>query len=173
MARRPRLRSLTLFLLREEVSSWDEALRDPESVSRHETRQASPIDGELVVGAPMRKRPWWLDFVSPHVLRAGDLENLFNASTSALFLFRAAERRFAVTFGYGRFLLEPESYVHDFGLRVVLNTVEPDRIKSVDARTVDELTMHTRRNASRESPFDDFGVDVAPRPRPCRFRTTA
>jgi uncharacterized protein (TIGR04141 family) len=161
MPRRPRLRSLTLFLLREGIESWDEALRDPDSVERHETTQASGVDGVLVVGTHRRKRPWWLDFVSPHVLRAGDLENLFNSSTSALFLFEAGGRRFALTFGYGRFLLEPESYEHDFGLRVVLNTVEPDRIKSIDARTVDELTMHTRRNASRESSFEDFGVDVA------------
>jgi uncharacterized protein (TIGR04141 family) len=61
----------------------------------------------------------------------------------------------------GRFLLEPESFEHDFGLRVVLNTVEPDQIKSVDARTIDELTMHTLRNASRESSFEEFGLDVA------------
>lgn len=65
MPRLPRIRSLTLFLLREEIGSWEAALRDPESVARHKTRQASAVNGVPVVRVATRKRPWWLDFVSP------------------------------------------------------------------------------------------------------------
>lgn len=161
MARKPRLRTLSIFLLREEIGSWDDALRDGEGVSRHETRKAVDVDGLLVVGSPNRKPPWWRDYVSPYVLRSGELDRLINASTGALFFFEAADRRFALALGQGRHLLEPEAFEHDFGLRVVLNSVDADRIRSVDARTIDERTMHTRRNASRESDFEDFGLDVA------------
>jgi len=161
MARKPRLRTLSIFLLREEIESWDDALRDREGIARHETRKAVNVDGLLVIGSPNRKPPWWRDFVSPYVLRSGELDRLINASTGAVFFFEADDRRFALALGQGRHLLRPEASEHDFGLRVVLNSVDADRIRSVDARTIDERTMHTRRNASRESDFEDFGLDVS------------
>lgn len=161
MSRKPRLRTLSLVLLREEISSWDDALRDREGMARHETRKTVDVDGLLVVVTPNRKPPWWRDYISPYVLRSGELDRLMNTSTGAVFFFEAEARRFALTFGQGRHLLQQEAYEHDFGLRVVLNSVDADRIRSVDARTIDELTMHTRRNASRESDFEDFGLDVA------------
>jgi uncharacterized protein (TIGR04141 family) len=46
-------------------------------------------------------------------------------------------------------------------LRVVLNTVAPDQLKSVDAKTIDETTVHTHRDVSRDSPFAAFGLDVS------------
>jgi uncharacterized protein (TIGR04141 family) len=38
--------------------------------------------------------------------------------------------------------------------------VDPAQIKSVDARTFDELTVHTRRGVSRDSAFSAFELDV-------------
>jgi uncharacterized protein (TIGR04141 family) len=48
----------------------------------------------------------------------------------------------------------------DFGLKVVLNTVATDQLKSVDAKTIDETTLHTRRDVSRDSSFSAFGLDI-------------
>ena len=76
-----------------------------------------------------------------------------------MLLFEAEERLFAVTFGQGRHLLEPESFEKDFGLKVVLNTVAPDQLKSVDAKTIDETPVHTRRDLSKDSAFSAFGLD--------------
>lgn len=103
--------------------------------------------------------PRWVGLLRPHV--AGDLEGLYNSSTSAVLLIEAADRLLALTFGHGRHLIEPEAVVHDFGLKIVLNTVAYNQIKSVDARTVDELTLHTRRDVSRDASFGAFGLDVA------------
>ncbi|MEA2231579.1 MAG: hypothetical protein QOD83_1395 [Solirubrobacteraceae bacterium] len=97
-------------------------------------------------------------FLGAHIAE-DDLDDLFNASTSAALLVEADERLFALTFGHGRHLLEPEAIEQDFGLKVVLNTVEPTQLKSVDARTIDELTVHTRRDVSRDSSFSAFGLD--------------
>ena len=157
----PKLRTLSIFLLRAEIGSWEEALREREGLRQHETGESTDVEGLLVLSPSTRKVPWWRDYVAPHVVNSGQLDSLINASTGALFFFESGERRFALSVGQGRHLLEPESYEHDFGLRVVLNSVDADRIRSVDARSIDELTMHTRRSASRESDFEDFGLDVA------------
>lgn len=39
------------------------------------------------------------------------------------------------------------------------NTVAPDGLKSVDAKTIEETTLHTRRDVSRDSAFAAFGLD--------------
>ena len=44
---------------------------------------------------------------------------------------------------------------------MVLNTVAPDQLKSVDAKTIEETTLHRRRDASRDSSFAAFGLDVS------------
>ncbi len=104
-------------------------------------------------------RPPWANYLSPHV--SGDLPGLNTSSAAAVLLLEVAGRIFAITFGGGRHLIEPDSYVRDFGLKVVLNTVAPDQLKSVDAKTIDDTTVHSRLDLSHESSFGAFGLDVS------------
>jgi uncharacterized protein (TIGR04141 family) len=103
--------------------------------------------------------PKWLGYVAQHV-QSGELPRVLGASGSGLLLIGASGRLLAVTFGYGRWLVRDECLVQDFGLKVVLNSVNPAQIKSVDARTFDELTVHTRRGVSHDSPLTAFELDV-------------
>lgn len=160
MARPPRQRALSIFLLKESVESPLAAIRDPTAVSIVEVSTASGVEGVLALGPIAAKTPWWVGYVSPHVQSREELARLANSSTAALLLIEAGGRHFALAFGYGRHILAPNSYEQDFGLKVVVNTVEPDRLTSVDARTFDELTMHTRRDVSQGSSFSAFGLDV-------------
>lgn len=104
--------------------------------------------------------PRWVGLLSGHIPDR-DLRRLVGGSTSAVLLVPAASRLLAVTFGYGRFLLRDEALEQDFGLKVVLNCVNPEQIKSVDARTFDELTVHTRLGVSRSSNLSAFELDVS------------
>src|SRR5205823_3272284 len=83
------------------------------------------------------------------------------ASSSAVLLVEAKSRLFAVTFGQGRYMVQDEALERDFGLRVVLNTVAPDQLKSVDAKTIEDTTVHTRRDVSHESALSAFGFDIS------------
>jgi uncharacterized protein (TIGR04141 family) len=56
-----------------------------------------------------------------------DLESLLSASAAAALVMRGGDRTFALTFGQGRHLLDAEAVIHDFGLKVVLNTVAYDQ----------------------------------------------
>lgn len=101
--------------------------------------------------------PRWLSFIEGHV--DGDLPPILGASSSGVLLVPAAGRLLAIAFGYGRHLVRQEAVVQDFGMKVVLNEIDPAQIKSVDARTFDELTIHTRRGASRDSSLGVFELD--------------
>ena len=158
MPRKPRLQKLTVFLLKEGTTR-EQALRDHDAATGHRVPAISEEHDVLFVASTPPHAPSWARYVAPHT--RGDLDDLLTASSSAVLLIEAAERLFAVTFGQGRHLLDLESYEQDFGLKVVLNTVAPNQLKSVDAKTIEETTLHTRRDASRDSSFAAFGLDVS------------
>jgi uncharacterized protein (TIGR04141 family) len=157
MARPPRFQKLTVSLAKPDVTRA-EALRDSDSV---ESRVVPALgqDPALFVSSRSPHPPPWQTYLEPHV--AGDLAGLYAASAGAALLIDASGRLFALTFGQGRHLLNAEAFENDFGLKVVLNAVAPDQLKSVDSRTIDETTMHTRRDVSRDSSFSAFGLDVS------------
>lgn len=47
-----------------------------------------------------------------------------------------------------------------FGLRVALNSIGENKVRSIDKRTFDAISRHTREQASREVAAQDFGLDI-------------
>ncbi|MGT4071592.1 UNVERIFIED_CONTAM: TIGR04141 family sporadically distributed protein, partial [Aeromonas hydrophila] len=72
-----------------------------------------------------------------------------NSTVSAIFLTRAGNRLFALSFGHGRHLLNPGCYEDRFGLRVTLNSVDPDMLRAVDVTTLEANPFHGKRQATR------------------------
>jgi uncharacterized protein (TIGR04141 family) len=87
-----------------------------------------------------------------------DIGAFLNASNAAAIVLRSSGRLFAVTFGYGRSLMALDAFERDFGLRVALNVVNPDSLKSVDAKTFEQLTVMTRSQTSRAASLESFRV---------------
>jgi len=158
MPRAPKLQRLTFSLLKEGRTRED-ALRDLNGVKPYVVSAIDADNHSLFVTSIPPHPPPWQTFLAPHV--TGNLDGLSTASSAAVLLIERSGRLFAVTFGQGRHLLDSEAFEQDFGLRVVLNTVAPDQLKSVDARTIDDTPMHTRLDRSRDSSFSAFGLDVS------------
>ena len=158
MARKPKLKKLTISLLKQ-GSAREAILREPSAYTSHTVAAIDPSQPSLFVSANLPHAPRWAKYLEGQVSPA--LSGLVTASSSAVLLIEANERLFAITFGQGRYMVEDEALERDFGLRVVLNTVAPDQLKSVDAKTIEETTVHTRRDVSRESAFSAFGLDVS------------
>ncbi len=156
MARKPKLQKLTISLLKDGISR-EGVFRDTASPTGYRVAALDSGADLLFIDATPPHPPRWIGYLAPHT--SGSLEGLFAASASAVLLVEASNRLFAITFGQGRHLLDQDNVEQDFGLRVVLNTVAPDQLKSVDAKTIAETTVHTRRDVSRESAFSAFGLD--------------
>ena len=101
--------------------------------------------------------PKWADFLE---LTEGQKRELNNRLPYGLVFVRAARRWFAVSFGLMHVKLDPLRFEERFGLRVVLNSVDPEKIRSADLRTPDENTMTRRSQTSRGSRQDAFLIDV-------------
>lgn len=86
--------------------------------------------------------PWWKKYL--------DLdEELVQGTNSAAAFVSSGKRIFVLTFGAGHFLLRDDSYEHDFGTRVVLNAVDPRKLKSTE--TLDPDSSQRRRT---QIPYD-------------------
>jgi uncharacterized protein (TIGR04141 family) len=152
-------RRLTFYLLREEVEEFDEAL-DPDKASTSvELAVESGVRGRFHYITPRPSTPAWVGFVQP--LLADPLDDIRSSSTSALLLLRSSGRIFALTFGYGRSLLDLSKIEFQFGLRVALNRIDPRQIRSLDTKTFEDLVVSTTTQASKSAELPTFGVDVS------------
>ena len=116
------------------------------------------LDGTLIVLDTMGgSAPKWAKFLE---LSDAQKKKLYNNTAFGLVFIPAEGRWFAVSFGMGHVKLDPTKFEQDFGLRVVLNSVDPNQLKSADVRTPDENTLSRRSQTSRGSDQTAFLIDV-------------
>src|ERR1044071_402072 len=113
--------------------------------------------GQLVVGPKRLNPPRWFRHVKPY---APSLPGLMNETVSAVLLVPAANRTFALTFGYGRSMLQVDCWEDGFGLKVTLNSVPPGNIKSIDRTSFDAFAHQTRTQGIRAGDLEEFGLDM-------------
>lgn len=146
--------TFTIYLLREAIQRAEDGL--VEGAVAHEIRDGESVYGTLFVKPTRPRPPKWAALFDSYVARhlLGTVQ-----SSSAVFVVPVDGRLFALTFGQGRFLLNPDAYEERFGLVVTLNSIRSDALRSVDKRTlVDD--QNSRVQTSQAAPALSFGVDI-------------
>lgn len=143
---------LSIRLLRTGVEPVD-AVRDGVELSDWPQIEGAKID----LGTMGGNAPKWAKFLS---LTEPEKSRVFNNTAFGLLFVMASGRWFALAFGMGHVKLDPAKIEQDFGLKVVLNTVDPKQLKSADVRTPDENTLSRRSQTSRGSDQTAFSIDV-------------
>jgi len=147
-----------MFLLKEEIKDFAKAIKDDDTDIH---RQVVKVNGATCLLASKQYNPHQPDWVRFLSSAAGQsLEKLRNAGSGAVLLFEASKRLFAAAFGSGRHLLESDAYEENFGLKVVLNVVNPDKVRSVDVRSLDAVPVSVRSQASIATEVAGFGLNV-------------
>ncbi len=159
MPAKERIVTLTILLIKEDLTESDCI---DESIDS-EIREMDVSLGERHVGTLYVKQsptqpPKWAAFFSGAL--APSEKPLRSTSVAAVYLTRASGRLFAITFGHGRHLLRTGIVEGRFGMRATLNSVDPLFIRSVDASTLEAHPFYARRQAARESPLGEFGLDL-------------
>lgn len=117
-------RSFTIFLLKEPHTGAD-ALKEDTDLEAGVASDHLPEGASLYVLDNVPKQPWWKTYF-------GVQKDLWQASKGAIVFLPAGGRCFALCFGHVYHNLQDTSYEYDFGLRVTLNCVDPDKLKSTD-----------------------------------------
>ena len=152
----PKSNKLTIYLIKPRYATPDEILDSAgEGV-------AIPNVGTFYFEDSIVYPPSWVTDFFGSTLH-GDI-NLLSASARGVFLV-SIERggrtvHFVISFGLGRHLLKSGVIEDRFGLKVVLNSVDPKSLRSIDKTTLGSVPKHTREQIGRDSIAGDFGIDI-------------
>lgn len=149
----------TVFLLKDTITTFDLALNRDKTIRAYPIKENFGIPGVLHLGTQNQSIPEWIENLNPFLQT--QISTAFSASISAVLLLKSGKHIFAFTFGHGRSLLAPSSWVRDFGLKVTLNRVDPDKLRSVDCKTYEELVLSSRKQTSQSSGIEGFQLDIA------------
>ena len=92
-------------------------------------------------------------------------ESLQGKSVSAVILYQIdvgenVHRIFAVCFGFGRSLLDPNVVEKRFGLLTTLNCVDADKLRSIDINSMEAVPLNNRIQSSILAEIRNFNIDV-------------
>ncbi len=152
-----RTEQLTIYLIKDTVRHPEAIISKLDTLQEHEVRVGEMALGQLYVKSSRRHLPRWTGFFEP-ALNPGEL-GCYSSGSSAVLLVRASSRMFALTFGYGRHLLEPGVWEERFGLKVTLNSINPRSLRSIDKKSFDAISVHSRQQTSQEVTASEFGLD--------------
>ena len=124
-----------------------------------EQRPWAGIEGaSLYIGQIYSNPPGWTDFIRAH---SPDLPgDLFASGAGAVIFVPSGERTLAICFGHVHIALNDDAFVRQFGLKVTLNSVPREQLRSIDTATPDAVTVQKRVQTSKDSDLQAFGVDM-------------
>ncbi|QSR46483.1 TIGR04141 family sporadically distributed protein [Aeromonas veronii] len=152
---------LNAFLAKDEYASLQTAdyLKGSSQVNAYELDSKHELEGKLFIKVSTEKKPKWSSFTEN--ITGASLDELANRSSSAVLIIKTATATMAFTFGYGRFLIDTKYFIHDFGIKTALNTLNHDSLRSVDLFTLEDQAVQKKSQASRESSVGVFGIDIS------------
>lgn len=145
---------VTIYLFKDDVADFADVVAGGTLVP---VRAGLPFVAAVYTKSAPPAAPKWLTYVAAVSETTPKLEN---ASASAVILIKTSGRIFAVSFGFGRNIIDTDKIEYGFGLRVVLNIVNHSSLKSIDAKSFDTITRHTLSQINVGSSLEAFGIDT-------------
>lgn len=150
---------VTAYLIKPEFENLTELIKEEAYFKEYNLGDYPNLEGKLIVGSNNMNTPSWIELVKLGIREP--MEEILNSSTRALLLLKYDVHTLAFAFGFGRHLLKDEYIVKDFGIKVVLNSVDSQKLKSIDKANVGEMTIQSRTQTSSSSSVNVFGIDIA------------
>lgn len=119
----PKTKPFSIYLLKDGFDHTN-ALKDEHTLEDAEANDLPEGAHLFILDTPARP-PWWRQYF-------GIEKELFQATKGALVFLEVGGRTFAVSFGHVYHHLNDYAYEYDFGLRVTLNSLDPNELKSAD-----------------------------------------
>jgi uncharacterized protein (TIGR04141 family) len=147
---------LSIYLLKQDrVPAFEKALHvNPQTA----LPLAPPLDG-YVVPLPLNQTvPQWVGVLNS-VLQNPTALSLVGSSPAALMVVRRGPETFVLSFGHAWMKLADDWKEKDFGRRVALNSIKPDKLVEIEIEQVFAKWHVARERAPRASAVDEFGVE--------------
>lgn len=143
---------ISMYLIKEDYSEGTKFLKDPIDIDYMEFPTGTLYYIESKVTAPK----WVKSFFNESI------DKFRQANSRALFIVKieGCKNYFAITFGQGLYLLNDSAIEEKFGLRVLLNSVQHDRLKLVTKQTLDGNHNLSTMQLPLASDIYEFNIDT-------------
>lgn len=150
---------LTIFLVKKGIVE-DDHLLDLELMKSAKPLNIPGTESVIYIQQPKQaKYPDWVNYIvkSQSEIMYEDFSKCQNES--AVVVLRVKEYVFLMTFGGGHHKVKKDSIERDFGLRVTLNSVDPDKLKSLDKSNYQDTPLNTRNQSAKEVDISSLNID--------------
>ena len=146
--------NLSIYLIKENFDEFDDIVEGASVLQEYDENSIAYYSASDV------KEPDWLvQFFNLHN------NHLKTANSRVLFLKKIeiaedVSRIFAITFGYGKTLLKEDVCEEQFGLKIVLNTIQRNKIRKLSKIDIGKNYKQSQEQMPKESDIGEFGFDV-------------
>ena len=154
---------LSIYLIKDEFAADDTKILKSDVMNSVHFGKADLEELGIAYFSPSQlKTPYWVSSFFRDRITA---EDLFTSNARAVLITRVEmaddqTKTFALTMGYGKFMLADDVIEEDFGLKVVLNTIPPDSLRRINKINIGGNLKASNEQLPLESGIDDFGFDI-------------
>ena len=107
-------------------------------------------------------KPEWVEDFFCGRLNCADKLRVASAAGMLLVtrIYDNTERIFAITFGSGRYILQDNVTEERFGLKIAVNSIQHDSLRSIDFNKMDGVPSIVRNQVSRLTKIENFNIDT-------------
>lgn len=145
--------NLSIYLIKEEFESFDDIIKEGDILLNRDENQMVFLKESFI------KQPDWLrDFFKIDDARL-KTSNSRVVYLNKLTVCENVKRIFAITFGYGRTMLQDDVVEENFGLKIVLNTIEKNKLRRISKVDIGKNYKQSHEQLPKESDIFEFGFD--------------
>jgi uncharacterized protein (TIGR04141 family) len=159
----PKTNSFSLYLAKANVTSFEDLLTENACTMVERGQAKKSVSGKLGDGAAVyvfpgqHNVPKWVGLLKTSFTMP---DGLFAQSPCALLAFRKDKYIFAVTFAYAHVYLDDSKTEADFGLKVAINAVSDEKLRSVERSNIG-AAIRDFAQAAGQRDLRSFGFDDA------------
>jgi uncharacterized protein (TIGR04141 family) len=111
----------------------------------------------IKIQPPKTVPPWTKIFTDSKQVESQEFGT--SSNVGAVLVVRVASSTFVLSFGMGFHLIKQEAIERDFGLKVTLNSVDPDKLRSLDKASYDHNPLNSRTQSTRDVDIFNLHLD--------------
>lgn len=151
---------LSIYLLKPAYKTAKDIFKDANALTTEELEAGNLYYGNSYVFPPSWVEKFFGSSFNNEDRSREEKLKIFSASARAVLLVNTKQRTFAITFGYGRALLNPGIWEERFGLKVAANVVDPENLRSIDKKNMSVTPKLAKEQIFKAGTMADFGIDI-------------
>lgn len=149
----------SIYLIKKDYVENENFLQHIESCDHYSIPISGHSNADVYLKiVPSKKNHTWSRLLPTKV--SGIVWNKYRTqSFFGLLLIKVEDRLFAITSGFGRYLLHPFSTENRFGFKTVLNSIDPQTIQQLSKTTLTQNPKTSIEQVSKGVNLGQFGID--------------